>query len=93
MLFRPEHTTSMNHLCLVFETVAVQRLLAYGFRDEGIVLLKRHDRNAEEDVRTVSARALQCYLYTLTHEKAIDYRLYVTDRLLYARSNVVTHIR
>ena len=50
MLFRPEHTTSMNHLCLVFETVAVQRLLAYGFRDEGIVLLKRHNRNAEEDV-------------------------------------------
>ena len=50
MLYRPEHTTSMNHLCLVFETVAVQRLLAYGFRDEGIVLLKRHDRNAEEDV-------------------------------------------
>ena len=65
MLYRPEHTTSMNHLCLVFETVAVQRLLAYGFRDEGIVLLKRHDRNAEEDVRTVSARALQCYMYTL----------------------------
>ena len=50
MLFRPEHTTSMNHLCLVFETVAVQRLLAYGFRDEGIVLLKRHNRDAKEDV-------------------------------------------
>ena len=92
MPFRPEHTTSVNHLCLASETVVVQRLLAYGFRDEGIVLLKRHDRNAEEDVRTVSARALQCYMYTLTHEKAIDSRLYVIDRLLYARSNVVTFI-
>ena len=92
MLYRPEHTTSMNHLCLVFETVAVQRLLAYGFRDEGIVLLKRHNRNAEEDVRTVSARALQCYMYTLTHEKAIDSRLYLTYRLSYAHSNIVTFI-
>ena len=92
MPFRPEHTTSVNHLCLAYETVAVQRLVAYGFRDEGIVLLKRHDRNAEEDVRTVSARALQCYMYTLTHEKAIDSRLYVIDRLLYARSKVVTFI-
>ena len=50
MLFRPEHTTSVNHLCLASETVVVQRLLAYGFRDEGIVLLKRHNRYAEEDV-------------------------------------------
>ena len=92
MLFKTEHTTSVNHLCLAYETVAVQRLLAYGFRDEGIVLLKRHDRNAEEDVRTVSARALQCYLHTLTHEKAIDSRLYLIDRLLYAYSNIVTFI-
>ena len=50
MPFRQEHTTSVNHQCLVFETVAVQRLLAYGSRDEGIVLLKRHNRYAEEDV-------------------------------------------
>jgi hypothetical protein len=33
---------------LAFETVGMQRLLAYGFRDEGGVHLQRHDLSIEE---------------------------------------------
>ena len=73
---------------LAFETLVMQWLLAYGFRDESIVHLKRHDLNIEEFL--LGPCNAICMRWRTKKPWILGY--YLRGRLLYAHSSVVTFI-